>query len=968
MSSDISQPQKKKLFGHSLSPQAAQQASANPETTNPPVNGQVISKAGSKAADGSSEVAKQTTKAPTSNKRKLDTPPQAPSDFTAEEKKQLVTGYRLRHFDECMRKRLRTKPPESEILQLKDFYEARVASIRRADGGPLETIEEMVTGVNRKAFEKIPKEKNKRKADEGLPEETVKKPRKGSWAASLDSVAKNGISPPNSQTSNLFKNIVDTKDGQGIANGAANGIASAFAPSRLQVKPSTMPPPPKPTTSSSSNLFGQQKQADPHTLDNVPSASLTPQLFGTMKASTSGSPASFTTNSAATFTASSDTPNAPPFQFPKIGMNASSNSGSSSPFAIKPTTSSEASSSVTKDTSDFRAPTAPMFASGTQSATAAPNPFLGKSATNEKGSADAPKAPTFKVPTFGPGTTTNFMAQFGKEADKVAEDAKKKRKAEDYDSEEEDEATWERRYEEEQRAKKQKLEEASKASAPRFVNGKLEWTGARSGEPASATSPETKSASPVPSIFEQPIKPMSNHQNIFGHLSGSDSGAEGSKTGDADDEDDGAEHEEETERRDDYEQYEEEDDDEDTGGFRPASDVSSESSDDDDEGRATNNEIDRKAAGTQMPKFADLHRNVPSPSLFDRITKDDKGNPIREAPKSEEKSASQTTGIFGQGASFKPASSGFATSNSFGRPEAETFNEAADKASSTGEKNVFGQSSSSPLGSHAPGKPPSSNSPSDPAKAGESPAEDRTWKADTPIKFGNQSNTPAVNITAPSPSKPYSGLFGAPKTNATADSPTAPLFSFANPPSAKPANTSLGFNFTPAKPATNALAASSNTASGATSRATSPGVTTGESANESNPDQNGNDAPPEAQLDLVSEGPGEESEDTIFKVRAKAHTWDEKVKNWVVRGLGPLRVLKHRETDATRILLRHDPSGRIVINTNLLKDLDYENPQDKTLFIPVLEETGNVVRYMVKVGKDEDAEDLTCILMRNRPS
>ena len=987
VTSDNSQPQKKKLFGHSLNPQAAQPASATPNPTDSLVNGPGASNFGSKAANDPSEAATQTAQAPRSNKRKLDTPPQAPSDFTADQKKQLTTGYRLRHFDECMRKRLRTKPPEKEIRMLKEFYAARVKSIRRADGGELETIEEMVSGTKRKASGELSKGKAKK----------PRKSQKGSWLHSLE---KNDGSPSNSQTSNLFKNIVDTKDGQGIANGAADGKSPLFAPSRLQVKQSTMPPPPKPTTNSSSNLFAQHKHADPPIRDTVPPASSTTQVFGTYKASSSESPAPFitnqatsasassdtsktsafqfpkvgtnafsnseTTNPATTAAASSDTPKSTAFQFPKVGINTSPSSGSSSPFSIKPTTSSDPSSSVTQNASGFKAPTAPMFASGTPSTSAPPNPFSYKSTANENASADIPKVPAFKVPTFGAGTTTNFMAQFGKEADKVAEDEKRKRKAEDYDSDEEDEATWERRYEEELRAKKQKLEEASRAGTPRFVNGKLEWTGATSGDSASATASESKPASPAPSIFDQPMKPMSNHQNIFGHLSGSESGAEGSKTGDADDEDDGAEHEEENEKLDDFEKYEDDDED-DNGGFRPPSEGSSQSSDDDEE-RATNNKIDGKSAGTQLPNYEDfLKLNAPSPSLFDRISKDGNGNPIREVPKPDEKSSSKASGIFGQGASFKSTSSGFATSNSFGSPEAETSNAAVDKAPSTAKKHVFGQVSSSPPSSNASSKLAPSNSASDSVKASDSLAENRTWKTDSPIKFGTQSNTPAVNITAPSPSKSYSGLFGAPKTNAPAESPAAPLFSFATP-SAKPTNTSLGFNFTPAKPAANALAAPSNTASGVTSRATSPGVTTGESANESNPEHNESDAPPEAQLDLVSEGPGEENEDTIFKVRAKALTWDETKKDWVTRGLGPLRVLKHRETDVTRILLRQYPSGRIVINTNLLKGVNYENPQDKILFVPVVEENGNVVRYMVKVGKEEDGEELTEILMDNRPS
>lgn len=80
----------------------------------------------------------------------------------------------------------------------------------------------------------------------------------------------------------------------------------------------------------------------------------------------------------------------------------------------------------------------------------------------------APTSGGFK-PTLGAtaGGSTNFLSAFGKQAESAAEQAKRKRMDEDYDSEDEDQASWEAKDREEQEAKKRRIEEAAK-SAPSF--------------------------------------------------------------------------------------------------------------------------------------------------------------------------------------------------------------------------------------------------------------------------------------------------------------------------------------------------------------------------------------------------------------------------------------------------------------------------------------------------------------------
>ncbi len=90
----------------------------------------------------------------------------------------------------------------------------------------------------------------------------------------------------------------------------------------------------------------------------------------------------------------------------------------------------------------------------------------------------------------------------------------------------------------------------------------------------------------------------------------------------------------------------------------------------------------------------------------------------------------------------------------------------------------------------------------------------------------------------------------------------------------------------------------SGATSNTTSRANSPGATTaGESANDSTADGEDGSVERHEQIDLTSGGLGEEDEDVLFEVKAKALTWEMK---WVTQEVGLIRVLKHRSSPTTR--------------------------------------------------------------------
>ncbi|KAL9103240.1 MAG: hypothetical protein Q9163_001691 [Psora crenata] len=246
-----------------------------------------------------------------------------------------------------------------------------------------------------------------------------------------------------------------------------------------------------------------------------------------------------------------------------------------------------------------------------------------------------------------------------------------------------------------------------------------------------------------------------------------------------------------------------------------------------------------------------------------------------------------------------------------------------------------------------------------------SPSGDHTWKVNSPIKFGASTDNPhgaGVQVPSASPSKtPFTGLFGASKLTGVMETPTKPGASiFSNIKSATP-GTNVGFGFSPAKTATNTLALPSNN----TSRATSPGATTAESANESAAEGTDDSAEKQNQLDLMSDRAGEEDEDVLFEVKAKGLRYDVETKQWISKGVGPLRVLKHRETGKPRIVLRAEPSGRVVINSGFVKEGSYENLGCKTVAAPIIAD-GQLGPWRLRVGNDNDLKKLWETLDENK--
>lgn len=160
------------------------------------------------------------------------------------------------------------------------------------------------------------------------------------------------------------------------------------------------------------------------------------------------------------------------------------------------------------------------------------------------------------------------------------------------------------------------------------------------------------------------------------------------------------------------------------------------------------------------------------------------------------------------------------------------------------------------------------------------------------------------------------------------------------------------------------------------SLATTPAAGTPEpSAPAEAKDNNDEEGEKHEQISLT-EG-AESEEETVHEVRAKVLKFvspedqsdDEKPKSkspWTTKGVGPLRVLKHKETNAVRLLLRAEPRGHVALNKTLLPDLKYK-ANEKYVRLGTANEKGDGMEtWMIQVKTKDLAKALADALEENK--
>ena len=246
---------------------------------------------------------------------------------------------------------------------------------------------------------------------------------------------------------------------------------------------------------------------------------------------------------------------------------------------------------------------------------------------------------------------------------------------------------------------------------------------------------------------------------------------------------------------------------------------------------------------------------------------------------------------------------------------------------------------------------------------------DNTWNVNTPIKFGGSSTSGTDSTTPAAPPPVFGNLFGSSgQTPATSSSSTT---GHLNVPAAKPA---IGFNF------------GVQPTSLATSRATTPGATTdGEGASTAGEGEDEEAlAPSDQQVEDQTGVQKElEHEDLLFTLPSakgmkhgdkKSPNSGEITQGWVDKALGPLYILKNKETGKTRVLLKIPPMGHPGMNFEPIKNLEYKVVQGKkTWYVqgPFMDRLANkeeakLSRWLVDVETQENAEEVVGILMENR--
>jgi hypothetical protein len=592
-----------------------------------------------------------------------------------------------------------------------------------------------------------------------------------------------------------------------------------------------------------------------------------------------------------------DAPRANPFgNLPGAAPSPAKSTTTSSAFAPKATS--------TTSSSPIKPPT---FAGAPGSTTpsgspAKPPTFAGAPTSGIKPPVFA-SAPTggIKPPTFGAAGATNFLAQFGQQAAKNVEDEEKKRmeraKEEDMDSDD-DEAEWEAKYKEKRKAELKELEGLAKGSAAAFVPGK----GFTFGEKKSSETTNSAEAASA-SIFSSST--TSTSKPLFGQTQPTGSGNSIFSSANV------------------------------SGASSPGLFSSG-------NGSVLEGAAGKPAAPTNnifghLSK-ADFKADDEDESTDDEAGGDDEKNDPSYAPNASTDAAAEETGA-GIASTKKPAAeppkfnfgstatSGTTTptgGNLFSRMSKETTPVAENKENSEPKSNIFGKAAANPfassIGSVTAGSPG-----------------DKTWNPNSPIKFGT--GAPSVSVTESTPPpKPFANLFGNP-SGSTLGSSTAP--------------TTVGFQFGGASNASSLFPSAAPSAG--TSRATSPGGTTdADSAAETE------EMPKMEQVDLTKAGPGEENEDAVHEVRAKALKFipksGDEAQRWDTKGLGPLRVLKHKTTSVTRILMRQDPSGVIVLNKSLIPSFTYE-AAGKTMKVLAAADVGEGLETWVLQFKDHAAAE-----------
>ncbi|KPA39535.1 nucleoporin nsp1 [Fusarium langsethiae] len=247
----------------------------------------------------------------------------------------------------------------------------------------------------------------------------------------------------------------------------------------------------------------------------------------------------------------------------------------------------------------------------------------------------------------------------------------------------------------------------------------------------------------------------------------------------------------------------------------------------------------------------------------------------------------------------------------------------------------------------------------------------------TSFQFGGPSNTAAPAFGANNSTPAFGGASG---------SSGAPGFSFTGASPAQNSTPTFGSNQSaPAfgngnlQPPAGGSTTGTNTPfslGGGSSLATTPAAGTPEPSTQAEGTAGGDDEGEKHEQINLAENL-EQEEDVMHDVRAKVLKFvpageksdDKKPKSqspWSTQGVGALRLLKHKESNVVRLLLRAEPRGHIAMNRAVLADMSYKADKKYVKMTTSNEKGDGLETWMIQVKTADMAKELAEALEKNK--
>ncbi|XP_011144790.2 E3 SUMO-protein ligase RanBP2 [Harpegnathos saltator] len=98
--------------------------------------------------------------------------------------------------------------------------------------------------------------------------------------------------------------------------------------------------------------------------------------------------------------------------------------------------------------------------------------------------------------------------------------------------------------------------------------------------------------------------------------------------------------------------------------------------------------------------------------------------------------------------------------------------------------------------------------------------------------------------------------------------------------------------------------------------------------------------------DKIEVKTGEENEEVVYSHRAKLFRFDTGVKEWKERGLGDIKLLRHKETGKLRLIMRRDHVLKLCLNHMLSAELEFTAKDEKTWLWNAADYSEGEIEYM----------------------